>query len=224
MQTLTLYPSEKNVKLSILSGAGAIALGGYLIFLNGGVQFTAFAVAAMAGGVWMIVQGFRQRANPRPVFQADADGFSVKGKAKRPWSEFRGAHVYNASSGLFSLAKMVRVKVGTSVLGGYVQINALQMSDAAAVMAMQIERFAEAAKSGSVATTVDKYAVPSMDAQSTTRPTRPTRPMKPESAQTDFGAPTPQPTFAQRLQSNDGGPVQSTPRLGERLFGRRKVL
>ncbi|MCF2870897.1 hypothetical protein L0664_07445 [Octadecabacter sp. G9-8] len=208
MATLTLYPSDLNKKLSVLQGVGALALGGYLVFLNGDLQFNIFGYLVMAIGVWTGMRSVFQFFNPRPVFEADAHGFSVKGKTKRPWSEFRGVTVHKSSGGLVSLTKMIRVRVGKSILGGYVQINHLQMSEPALTMARRIEEFA-ASITRDGATVVDKYPVPRVEEN--VRPTAPEPAVQrrpPGLRPQDFGA----------------GPVQSPPTFGERIFGRRKVI
>ena len=165
----------------------------------------------------MAVKSAYHLANPKPVFDADAEGFSVKGKAKRPWSQFRGVSVYRAQSGLITVGKFVRVKVGKSMLGGNVQIGMTEMSGSAEEMVFKIGAFAEAMKSGEMA--LHQYQVPPVGA--VVEPPK----VRPQHA----AAPQPEPVFAPRplaarIQAADAGPVQSVPSMGERLFGRRKVM
>ena len=148
MRELTLYPTKQNLQKGIAFGVGATVLAVYLYSLGAEIEFQIFAIVSFGGGLWMIAKSALRLANPKPIFEADQDGFSVKGKAKRPWSEFRGVSVYRAQSGLFTVGKFVRVKVGKSFLGGNVQIGMTEMSASAERMVSQIDAFADAMKAG----------------------------------------------------------------------------
>lgn len=215
MRTLTLYPLKRNLQKGVVFGLGAVALAIYLYTLDGAPEFQVFAVIAFLGGCWMAGKAALQLANPRPVFDADSQGFSVKGKAKRPWSEFRGVVVHRQQTGAVSVTKYVRVKVGKSMLGGHVQLGMTEQSAPAEDMVAQIGHFADAMMSGVVAQ--EKYHVPPVDA--TDMPAQPRR-----AAPVQQTPIAPRPVTARAQQAANSGPVQSVPSFGERLFGRRKVL
>jgi len=215
MRTLTLYPLKRNLQKGVVFGLAAVALAIYLYTLDGGIEFQALAGIAVLGGIWMAGKAALQLAHPRPVFDADSQGFSVKGKAKRPWSEFRGVVVHRQQTGAVSVTKYVRVKVGKSILGGHVQIGVTEQSAPAEDMVAQIGNFADAMMSGVVAQ--EKYHVPPVDGVATPVQSRRAAPVQ-------HAPSAPRPVTARAQQAAGSGPVQSVPSFGERLFGRRKVL
>lgn len=105
MRELILCPTKRNLQKGVAYGLGAIGLAIYLYQLGGDIEFTLIAVGSFVAGLWMVVKSGLQLSNPKPVFSADASGFSVKGKAKRPWSEFRGVSVYRVRSGLLNRSR-----------------------------------------------------------------------------------------------------------------------
>ena len=219
MQPLNLYPLKTNLQKGVATGLAGAGLGGYLITLDSDFEWFVIGLFGVLFGGYLAISSAIRLARPMPVFEADATGFSVKGSAKKPWSSFRGVDVHQVKSGLFTVGHTVRIKVGKTMLGRAKQIKWTEMSASASEMSREIERYADAAKIAASDAHIEAVVGSSLDAIEPAR-----RPVRAVDA-----APNPAPatfeprSFAQRLQDTNG-PVQSTPRLSERLFGRRKVI
>jgi len=224
MQPLILYPLKLNLQKGLASGLGALGLGAYLIMLDTDTEWFFIGIIGVILGLHLTVTHALALANPSPVFEADAQGFSVKRGAKRPWSEFRGVEVYRVRSGMMTVSRTVRIKVGKTMLGGAKQIKWSEMSASPTEMCNTIGRYAEGAQGRARADHMEAAVTGARSISA--QPVAPARPARKQMAQ-PAAAPEPvmfeQRSFAQRLQDTNG-PVQSTPRLSERLFGRRKVI
>lgn len=240
MQPLILFPLKSNMQKGIGAGLAGAGLGAYLLTLDTHIEFFITGIFGLIFGGFLAAKSALALANPTPVFQADAQGFAVKNGAKRPWSEFRSVEVHRVQSGLLTVSRTVRVKVGKSILGGSKQIKWYEMSASPMEMTRQIERYADDAQSAVRGASMDAViGNPWGASQPAPAPARPMPasafvPPAPAPIEPDFAsaatALTPTPvtfekrSFAQRLQDTADSPVQSVPSLGERLFGRRKVL
>lgn len=210
MQPLILYPSEKKSKTGFGIGIASFAAGALIWAFGGSIETQILWMLLLGGGVYMMVVCGRQLVDKRPVFEADAHGFSVKGGGRRPWSDFRGVEVYTGRSGSFVTSRTVRIKTGKTFLGGAKSIKCHEMSGLASEMMLTIARYAEEAKHSAVASEA-KYTVPPVgfdgaapfigaraaDFENATPPAtsgfaEPAAPF--HGAEPDFG--TPDPTFA----------------------------
>ena len=215
MTPIALYPSDASLK----KGG---ALGVFLLFI--GYQYLTWSpngepiIPAMfaLGGLGLIGLCVWRYFKPRPSFEADANGFSVMGKKRRSWDEYRGARIYTMRVGFIPAARWVIVKTGKTILGGKVHIKWTHLSSNAADMAAEIEAYARIAK-----LMAEGHAAGAMapQAQATNS----------GSIHRPQGAPTPSPRPAERpytvaAQAAGSSPVQSVPSFGERLFGNRKVM
>lgn len=237
MNELKLYPLKRNLQLGLAVGVGLIGLGAYLSqgvnnaeFKEAGYVFFPIGLWLMGDAVWRLIQ-------PRPVFEADMLGFSVRGGRKRPWNEYRSTTVWRARSGLFTVAKYVRIHVGKSFFGGAKQIHQFHLSAPADQMAGQIEGFAMRMKAGAEAN-IAKYHVPPLPA---TNPEPVPQPGLAPAPQMAARRPAPAPVAAAQpvsrpqqlaperalaaaMRGQGNGPIRSVPTLTERLFGRSKTI
>ena len=234
MKPIALYASEGTLKKTAI-------FGGVFLFLayqavtwtsgNGGPLAQVLGISGLA----MICQAAWQRFNPKPSFEADWDGFRVMGKEKLGWDDFRGVTVHTAHMGLFPIAQWVVVKKGKTMLEGRIYIKATHLSGPAKEMVADIAEYAQAAKRITAMASAEAVlaaadatrhrfppnVAPTTDANDTHRPVRPAA---------DFMQPVAEPvfekrgSFAERLSAAGLGPVEAVPSMGERIFGRRKVV
>ncbi len=78
----------------------------------------------------------------KPSFKADNDGFSVMGKPKRPWSDYKGAQVKAIRFYFFPILSWVVVKTGTGMMAPQQQIQWGHLSDKPKKMAEKMNSFA----------------------------------------------------------------------------------
>lgn len=222
MQPLALYPSTTNLKRGLGIGLAAAVLGAYLWTLDGAPEFTFLALLGVGFGGYMALVCGRRLHDPSAVFEADATGFSVKGKGRRPWEEFRGVQIHRTHSGPFIVSRHVRIKVGKSMLGGFYDLKWYELSGSAADVVMAIQRYADAAM-------VTRHHA-TMDAVVKAQPLNlDARLDKPKEAPQQAPALMPTPIVEQAALAGrpihrpaaDSGPIQSVPSLGQRIFGRK---
>ncbi|AKS47117.1 hypothetical protein SAMN05444287_3249 [Octadecabacter temperatus] len=218
MTPIALYPSDRSLKKS----AG---IGGFALFIA--LQFKTWssdgsiAVPLMFAvfGLAMVYPLVKNHLNPAPSFEADADGFSVMGKPKRSWDEYRGAKVHTTYMWFIPISRSLIIKTGKNILGGRVQINPAYMSGPVKDMASDIETYARHAQRKEDLN----------EAMLTSPASRLVRPVAPPA---DRRHANPMPTatavghsFASpQSQAASGSPVQSVPKLSDRLFKGRKVI
>lgn len=219
MLPLELYPSDSAKKRGLI-GAGMLFFLAYQAMTwSRADELPTLAWIFLGLGVAALVPVARSYVAPRPSFAADASGFSVMGKPKRGWDEFRSAQVRTIRYGIIPISKTVVVKVGKSILGGSIQIHPAQLSAPAAEMAAEIQRYADFMKvNGDMAVAAGTILQKAEEAR-IARPVA--RPASGHAGQAE-ATPLAVRSFKDRLK--DGGPISSTPRLSERLFGRRKVI
>ena len=145
---LTLYPKQLNLAGGVIIGAGIVWLGQHWIgaVADGGDALVHWGVglAAIGFGAWHGVRSALGLIRPRPSFAADAEGFSVMGKRKRPWSEFQDIGITKMTYGGITVGKSVFVKVGKGpMLARKQYINWVAQSGSANVMAAQIGAYAQ---------------------------------------------------------------------------------
>ena len=201
MQKIELHPDRQNL-LKGLAGAAVLAFVG--LQFHGGTETTnylAYILWLVAGVLAMQIGS--SLITPKPSFVADADGFSVMGKAKRPWSEFQSVQVETIRMYLIPVGRWVTVRAGsTRIFAQKLQIKQSHLSGPAKQMADAISRAAAIARMGGFA----PAAVDEVDAP---------KPVVPE-----FAAPAPR-RPVQPVVKADRGPIQTS----RGLFGRnRKVL
>lgn len=78
----------------------------------------------------------------KPSFQADNAGFSVMGKAQRPWSDYHGAQVKAIRVYFIPIISWVVVKTGRGMLGSSQSIQWGCLSDKPRKMAEKMNSFA----------------------------------------------------------------------------------
>lgn len=206
MTPIALYPSLGSLKKTAGFGAGIVFVS--YQFLTWSPDMNGAVPAAIAGiGLFMIAQAGVRYLKPTPSFAADEDGFSVMGKKKRGWDEFRGTSIHTARVGIFPAARWVVISTGKSILGRKAHIKWTHLSAPARDMAAEIEAYAVHAKRKLDLTHALADVPDSAPVQQVAGPRR--------------SSPQPVVTLA---NAAGGGPVQSVPSFGERLFGRRKVL
>mgnify|MGYP000191597412 CR=1 FL=1 len=224
MTPIKLYPSEKTHKTSAALGGVniAIAIGLWLALPS---ESLAVAIVMAIAGVAMIAATARRYANPKPSFEADADGFRVLGGKKRDWSEFRGVAVQH-SQAVFSIGPgSVVVKTGKSILGGGTRIKYTHLSAPVAQMVKEIDDYARHAKRKDdlivamaaipAAPLVGQVAGNAGRRRSNPTPTAAVAPAM-------LASRLDQPAATRPITGE--GPVKSVPSFGERMFGRRKVI
>ena len=217
MTPIALYPSDRSLKKS----AG---VGGFFMFVA--YQFTTWSpdgsiiVPLMFAvfGLALIYPLVKNQIKPSPSFQADEDGFSVMGKPKRTWDEYRGAKVTTIYMWFIPISRSLVIKTGKNILGGRVQINAAHLSAPAKEMAAEIENYARhAQRKESLNEAMSAIpAAPRVSPVASSAGHRRPNPVPTPSAVQTFTTPQPQATTS--------SPVQSVPKLSDRLFGRRKVI
>ena len=212
MLPLELYPSDSAKKRGLI-GVAALFFLAYqaMVWSRGGGHPTLMWVFLGLGLAGLVPLG-RNYLFPRPSFAADAHGFSVMGKTKRGWDQFRGAHVRTIRYGIVPISKTVVIAVGKSVIGRRIQIHPMHLSGSADEMAAEIQAYAQAAKMRAENACSD---VPVMEKH------EPKPAMAPATTMASVAPQRPR-SFEDRLR--DGGPISSTPRFSERIFGRRKVI
>ena len=229
MTPIALYPSDASHKKSF-------AVGGFMMFMAyqihtwipDGSRLTP-AMLALAG-LGVIAQTVWRKANPKPSFEADAGGFSVMGKSKRPWDEFRGVSVHSIRVGIFPVAQRLSIKTGKTILGGSIPINFTHLSGPAKDMASEIQSYGQHAKRKDdlVEAMSVLPATPltgRMDAPAGRRRADPVPTAAFAPAMSQEQAPANAMRSLRKAQVRVGaGPVQSVPKMSERLFGRRKVI
>ncbi len=207
MTPIVLYPSDSSYKK-------AAAIGGFNLFMayqlySWAPDMSGWVPAVIAViGAGLIGQTAWRYAVPKPSFAADASGFSVMGKKKRCWDEYRGVKLRALRIGFFPVGNWVIVKTGKSVLGGSVHIKVTHLSAPAHEMAAQINVYAKHAQRAQDLT-LAMAAIPAR--QMVGNVAQPTGRSRANPMTTAF-------------QGGNSGPVQSVPSLSERLFGRRKVI
>ena len=207
MSDMKLYPTKANLRKGIFYGIVTLGFSGVLIAAQVDTVTNLLGMLCFGLGGYLVLTSVRRLQAPTPVFEADAIGFSVKGKAKRPWSEFRGVEVYKLRSGFFTVAKYVRVKVGKNLLGGNVQIGQTFLSGPPEEMAAEISGYARFVMEFGFAPQMTQDA-----------------PLV-HTAREPMLEPSTTPTsFSERLSTHNSSPVSSVPSIGERIFGRRKVI
>ncbi len=198
-----------------LAGAADVENAVWLVWVFGGL-----GVIGVGASVWSYLR-------PRPSFAADIDGFSVRGKRKRSWDDFRSVNVHTVRYWFIPVARNVVIRTGKSVIGGRQHIPNYLMSGSAKEMAAEIAQYVRAVQverqNGAAA--VLQRTAPVM-AQAAPQPAKAQR-ARPNAQQPAAPRPTrnAQPQgdpFMARLQES-GGAITSVPRMSERIFGRRKV-
>lgn len=199
MDPVAFYPDSTNLKKGIALGVVLLVMGNAI---SGGLAgtlliFLGFAVAGLSGYAFM---------RPSPCFEADADGFSVMGKTKRPWSEFQGAGVHVVRYSFIPIAKLCYVRVGKGKLMArklHIRWTHLPLSPKETAQKIQL-----------VATMAAAQQVPEMGVR---RPVA----QAPEPRDTaPVDAPR-RPVRTTPAAMSDGGPIRSTRGL---FGGRRKVI
>ena len=95
-----------------------------------------------AAALWGLITSTKSYINPVPSFAADAEGFSVRGGAKRPWSEFVGVHIKSNRILFIPIASWVVVRVGSGMRGRKLEIRYSHLSGSAMETAHQIQALA----------------------------------------------------------------------------------
>ncbi|MCW1952307.1 MAG: hypothetical protein KIH44_013185 [Octadecabacter sp.] len=218
MKPIALYPSDRSLKK-------AAGIGGFLLFLafqfktwspDGSIvvplMFTVFGLA-------MIYPFVKNHLKPSPTFEADADGFSVMGKPKRNWDEYRGVKVNTIYLWFIPISRSLIIKTGKTILGGRIQVNPAYLSGSAKEMAGEIEAYARHAqrKEDLNAAMSGIPATPLVGPVASVEGRRRANPVPTASTGATFAQ-------AQAKVSSAAGPVQSVPKMSDRLFGRRKVI
>ncbi|MEL6958845.1 MAG: hypothetical protein AAGL89_07855 [Pseudomonadota bacterium] len=227
MQPIALFPSQTNLKRGLGIGVVCLAVFGYFRFFATASDLRFLGLIFLGFGGFFVARCGWLLLNPTAMFEANETGFSVKGKRWRPWAEFRGVSVVRASSGIGSLSQTVQVSVGRSILGGSVKIWWYEMSGPAMEMASAIGRYAEVARHvGAVETVPQPTAMQTPAPRHEPAPVaaQPAAPAGPQGA-ASFTPRANQPTdpLSARLREQaGGGPIQSVPSFGQRLFGRAK--
>lgn len=108
MEPIKFYPEKSNLTKGLVFGVVLFALGQ-------GVGDTVGTLMIFAGLIVAGMSGYAM-AKPSPCFEADAEGFSVMGKAKRPWSEYRGAGIHVMRYGFVPVGRWAYVQVGKRAL------------------------------------------------------------------------------------------------------------
>lgn len=229
MTPIALYPSDSSHKKSF-------GVGGFCLFMAYQVYSWAPdaagwtpAVLAMVG-VGVIAQTAWRKANPKPSFEADQAGFSVMGKPKRTWDEFRGVSVHSIRVGIFPVAQRLSIKTGKSILGGSIPINFTHLSGPAKDMATEIQAYGQHAKrkddlveamSAIPATPLTgRMEEPAGRRRADPMPTAAFTPSMPDDQAGVAAMRAPK----RHVVRVGAGPVESVPKMSERLFGRRKVI
>ena len=218
MTPIELYPSDRSLKK-------AAGIGGFSMFIA--FQFKTWSpdgsiVAPFMFSIFglaMIYPFVKNHIKPAPSFEADEDGFSVMGKPKRNWDEYRGVKVNTIYLWFIPISRSLIIKTGKNILGGRIQLNPAYLSGSAKEMAAEIEAYARHAQ----------RKVDLNEAMSTVPATPVVKPIgSPEGRRRADPVPiaTAGQTFAktQTKAALGASPVQSVPKFSDRLFGRSKVM
>lgn len=224
---IELFPSEMNR----LKG---IALGAVLLLFAYKMAGTAESEAVWVVWLFGLLGGFGFLASawsyvrPKASFAADMDGFSIRGKRKKSWNEFRSVSVHTVSYWFIPVSRDVVVKTGKSMIGGRKHVPFYLMSGSAKEMAAEISQYVRAVQVAKQRGTDDV-----MQRAEALMTRAPRQVVKAEVELPHANAPTTPPiidvnrptgdSFMTRLQES-GAPVSSVPTLSERIFGKRKVF
>lgn len=209
MTPIQLFPSDATHKKSMIIGAIVLFVTFPQASFSGDQNGALFALLSLFG-FYMFAQVGWAKLHPKPSFEADADGFSVMGKPKRPWDEFRAAKVQTSYMWFIPVSRTVTITTGKSILGGRVYIRGTHLSAPAKEMAAEIATYAREAKFMQSSEAVMAAVVPEAAETPRALGVRP-------AAGAPVVARTPKPVTS-------GSPVETVPSFGERIFGRRKVL
>ena len=215
MSELKLYPRKSGLIIGLAFGVVALGLGSMYLLQTGAPVKTLVIGAGIFGlGLFTIFRSLRGISRPKPSFEANADGFSIKGKAARPWSDYNGVDVHTSRVAYVFAVRQLQFKVGSGMKSRKQLISWMDLSTKAADMAQQVEAFAASVQSGTapvvahnaISTPIPK-AAPSalMDRIAAKKQT------------------CPELDLAAAFRGDTGGPVSSAPTLRERLFGAQNV-
>jgi len=202
-----------------------------VVWLLGGL-----GVFGLGASIWSYLR-------PKPSFSADIEGFSVRGKGKKSWDEFRSIGVHTVRYWFIPVTRSVVIKTGKSVIGGRQHIPFHLMNGSAKEMVAEISQYARAVqleRERDAANAMQRAAVvmarasqqstlcnvethvqkkPLMDGDRRDNSER-TRPVG-MAQRTRRAEPKLDPSIARVKQSDDA--IQTVPSMAERIFGRRKV-
>ncbi|SMX45507.1 hypothetical protein [Octadecabacter ascidiaceicola] len=230
---IELYPGGTGRRNALIGAGGALFFALQLGTWTRADSLPYLMWVFLGLAVMTIVPTILTFVQPVPSFAADREGFSVKGKPKKGWDEFKGVKVQTVRYLFFPLAKNVIIKTGKTVLGRSYSISRVHQSGPAEEMAAEIAAYARAAQLAPAPRVA--HADVRMEApRPVQQPVFAPEAVRPEPLH-DFGLRPKQPQSAAQpvtKQSDPlmarvqgaGGAIESVPSLGERIFGRRKVI
>lgn len=141
---MTLFPAQGYVIKGTLFRLFQIMIGRMFMRAGASDQDLVYWIGAawMLGFVFLGGRNLYAFFDKKPSFEADNDGFSVMGKAKRPWSDYKGAQFKTIRIYFFALLSWVIVKTGTGLLAPSQQIQWGNLSEKPKKMAEKMNNFA----------------------------------------------------------------------------------
>lgn len=153
MDRIELYPSRNRLLLAVAFGLG-IGLIGYRLWdifaaQSGGPSVTwIWPSFFFAISVVTILRAVIGLVRPRPCFICDSGGFSVMGKAPRPWTDLERVSVRSVSIAFVPAARWVSLTMRARGIrgGGQQEIPWTHLPASARETARRIERLAVTAR------------------------------------------------------------------------------
>ncbi|WP_377511737.1 hypothetical protein [Octadecabacter sp. R77987] len=228
MTSITFYASEAN-RNAAFTKAKLWMFFSVVVFLFAPYG-PVLAIPLFAIGFWFGGPELGARAAQCPSFTADTEGFvtgqrfTVTDRHRLGWDEFRGVELRTEGFEPFFAQRVLVIKTANH---GEQKIRQQMMSGTPEGMAREISDYARAAQMAK-----GMRVIVAEIEQSERRATQSSAPLaqvaqasapvaKPVAART---GPRPQQPVRQAQIGGDASPITSTPRLSERLFGRRKVI
>lgn len=141
---MTLLPAKGYVIKGTLFCLFQIMIG--RIFMSAGAAdnhwFYWIGVAWVLGFLFLAGRILFAYFAKKPSFEADNDGFSVMGKGKRPWSDYKGAQVKAIRVYFFPILSWVVVKTGSGMMAPSQQIQWGHLSEKPKKMVEKMNNFA----------------------------------------------------------------------------------
>ena len=205
MQPLALYPKTSRLVMGIALGLFCALIGASFLPLVGDDLTTGlFAYGIIGMGLAIVGLIVWRWVTRRPSFEADADGFCIMGRAKLPWTVYRGIRIQTTFLGPIPVAAFVRIKLAGTNPFRRNYIHATYFSDRPKAMAATIEAYATMAQQALASSTVQ-----------TAQPATQTAALGPKARQA-FPELSPS-------QGSDS-PIQTAPTFAERLMGRKSKV
>ena len=142
MSELIILPAKKKLVKEAMLGLAMLAFAAFLI--SGGGEDIAGPFWGWVGavvGLFMVVSNGKSYFRTRPIFAGDADGFSVDGGQKLPWSDYRGVSAQLLTVGL-TKSEVLHVDVEVGGKNKKLGIQSSHLPTNATKIAQQIEGFA----------------------------------------------------------------------------------